>query len=108
VNVPVRVVTQREDEMLAVYVAVSGRPVHGPRTGLPFRLTQERFLLIQEGIRAALERRLGREVISGEWQDMSVSVTAGETSVRSSFSHRSRADSGAERVSAARGTPTRP
>jgi hypothetical protein len=72
VNVPVRVSTQREDDMLAVYVAVSTRPVRGPRSGLEFPLTTERFLLIQEGIREALERRLGKEVLAGEWQDMSV------------------------------------
>jgi hypothetical protein len=72
VNVPVRVATHREDGMLAVYVAVSTRPVTGPRSGLDFPLTPERFLLIQEGVREALERRLGKEVLAGEWQDMSV------------------------------------
>jgi hypothetical protein len=41
---PVEIDAQREDDQLAVYVGVSGRPVRGPRSGLPFPLTQERFL----------------------------------------------------------------
>ena len=72
VNVPIRVVLQHDNGMLGVYVAVSTRPVTGVRSGLPFPLTPERFLLIQEGVREAIQRKIGQDVVSGEWLDMSV------------------------------------
>lgn len=55
--------------MIGVYVGVSTRPVAGPRSGLMFPLTDERFLLIQEGIRYALEQEIGGTVLAGLWPD---------------------------------------
>lgn len=66
VGVQVRAIVERENSMLGVYVAVSVRPVRGPRSGLPIGLTEERFLLLQEGIRAAVEKQLGTSTLAGE------------------------------------------
>jgi len=34
-------------------------------------LTEQRFLLLQEGVRQAVTRKLGEDAIAGEWRDMS-------------------------------------
>ena len=66
-GVPVRAIVKWEDSsMVGVYVAVSVRPIKGPRSGLPFPLTEERFLLLQEGVRAAVEAQLGNATFAGE------------------------------------------
>jgi hypothetical protein len=70
-GVRVRGVVEREDSMIGVYVGVSTRPVAGPRSGLMFPLTEERFLLIQEGVRHALEEEIGGTVLAGLWPDAS-------------------------------------
>ncbi len=71
-NVPVRAVIARDDSVVGFYVAVSTRPVIGQRSGLEFPLTDERFTLLQEGVRAGVERSLGGVCLAGDWQDMSV------------------------------------
>lgn len=71
-NIPVRAIVARDESVVGFYIAVSTRPVVGQRSGLEFPLTQERFLLVQEAVREAIERRLGGVCVSGEWRDMSV------------------------------------
>jgi hypothetical protein len=56
VHVPVRVVVApNESDLHLVFVAVSSEPVIGPLSGMSFALTQERFALITEGFRQAIE-----------------------------------------------------
>ena len=52
--------------LLLAYVAVSEKLVKGPRSGLKFALTQQRFALIAEGVRQAVEGAVGTEVLAGE------------------------------------------
>lgn len=66
-GVPARMILQEEEGGVTIaHVAVSGRPVKGPRSGLDFPLTQQRFELIQEGVRQAIEGEVGGDVLAGE------------------------------------------
>lgn len=49
-----------------LYVAVSLQPVRGARSGLDFPMTNERFLLLAEGVRQAGEDVFGPEVLVEE------------------------------------------
>ena len=51
-------------------VAVSTVPVRGPRSGLEFPLTQERFLLLGEAVRQAAEEIYKPEVLADETFDV--------------------------------------
>lgn len=65
-RVPCRLVFQKANGLAAVFAAVSVKPVVGDRSGLPFPLTNERFLLLAEAVRAAAEDLLGPEVLAEE------------------------------------------
>jgi len=69
-GIPVRALAEHEDSVLGIYVAVSTRPIVGARSGLEFPLTQGRFLLVQEGVREAVERRTAGGAIAGDWPDL--------------------------------------
>lgn len=56
-GVPVRAIATEDSSYIVVYVAVSTRPVRGPRSGLEFPLDQKRFTLLMEGVREACEAR---------------------------------------------------
>jgi hypothetical protein len=66
-NVPVRLAWEhRAGDLPVLYVAVSTRTTAGPRSGLSFPLTNERFLLIAEAVRQAGEALIGPEVVVDE------------------------------------------
>jgi hypothetical protein len=69
VGVPVRVVVESEAGFAVMYVAISEKPTKGSRSGLSFPLTQERFLLIQEGMREAAVSFLDSSVAAEELHD---------------------------------------
>lgn len=71
-GVPTRIRTTESGSLLSVYVAVSTRPIPGPRSGLPIALTEERFALIQIAIAAALDAALGQPEFCEELRDRSV------------------------------------
>ena len=67
VGVPTRLIIEtNEGDLAAIYVALSRVPMIGPRSGLPFPLTQERFELIAEAFRQAIERATGSSADAGE------------------------------------------
>lgn len=66
VGVPSRMVLDEESGLLIAHVAVSEKPIKGPRSGLQLPLTQPRFELIMEGVRQAVEGEVGTEVLAGE------------------------------------------
>jgi hypothetical protein len=66
VGVPSRMILDEESDLRIAHVAVSEKPVKGPRSGLDFPLTQQRFELIVEGVRQAVEAEVGTEVLGGE------------------------------------------
>jgi len=66
-SVPVRANWEASEGGLStLYVAVSLQPVRGERSGLEFPMTNDRFLLVAEGIRQAGEDVHGPEVLVDE------------------------------------------
>jgi hypothetical protein len=66
VGVPSRMVLEEEGGLVIAHVAVSAKPVKGARSGLDFPLTQQRFVLMTQGVRQAVEAVVGTEVLGGE------------------------------------------
>lgn len=65
--VPCRLIVQEnEGGLVALFGAVSLRPVKGDRSGYEFPLTNDRFLLLAEAMRQAAEDVFGPEVLSDE------------------------------------------
>jgi hypothetical protein len=63
-HVPARLAwEQRPGDIASLYVAVSTRPVTGPRSGRLFPLNRQRFLLLAEAVRQAGEDIYGPEVL---------------------------------------------
>lgn len=69
-EVAVRAVWEASDDgTVTLQAAVSLEPVIGARSGLPFPLTQERFLLLAEAVRHAAEDMHTPEVLAEEVYD---------------------------------------
>jgi hypothetical protein len=69
-GVPARVVIERTEAggVSTAYMAVSTEPVIGPRSGLEFPLTQERFELLAVALRTVVEHATGAPADAGELQ----------------------------------------
>jgi transposase len=67
-GIDVRAIAEQQGPVLAVHVAVSTDPAIGPLSGLEFRLTNERFLLLTESVREAFERRTGIALTDESYQ----------------------------------------
>jgi len=64
-NVPARLVWNRDaDGAVTLHVAISSKPMNGPRSGFEFPLTDERFLLLAEAVRQAAEALYKPEVLA--------------------------------------------
>ena len=64
-NVPARLAWERdEDGAVTLHVAISTKPVKGPRSGYEFALTDERFYLFAEAVRQAAEDLYKPEVLA--------------------------------------------
>lgn len=70
-GVPARIVTDDAGALLAIYVAVSTKPVPGLRSGMPIAMTEQRFSLLQIAVCSALEGIVGRPEVCEEILDRS-------------------------------------
>jgi hypothetical protein len=62
-GVPCRILMEKSGELVALFGAVSQKPVVGERSGYEFPLTNDRFLLLAEAMRQAAEDVFGPEVL---------------------------------------------
>jgi hypothetical protein len=70
-GMPARIVTEETGALLAMYVAVSTKPVPGQRSGMPIAMTEERFSLLQIAVCSALEDTVGQPEVCEEILDRS-------------------------------------
>ncbi len=65
-GVPVHLIWETADEFIALWAAISTKPIRGELSGYEIPLTNQRFLMLGEAMRQAAENLYGPEVLADE------------------------------------------